>query len=396
MKRRVLLACAAVLASVGVARADPPPAPPATAPARGEVGPGVPAFRVRPGYRVTLASDRLTEARFVEFGPDNHTLFVSCPGRGRILCLRDPDADGKYKTVTTFASDVPSAHGLQWADGWLWFTQSGSVHKARLGPDGKAVDAQEIDCGDLPEGGGHWYRSILVDHDGFYTSIGDDGNANDHTGDDREKVWHYNLDGSGKKLFCTGIRNTEKLRYRPGTAEVWGCDHGSDNWGGDKFGQAATDLNPPDEFNHYVQDGFYGHPFVVGNRVPRLEYADRPDIKELVAKTIPPAWCNGAHWANNGWTFLTSPKLTGQAGDAVVCFHGSWNRSVKSGYCVQRIEFDPTTGLPCGTTTLVSLLASDGGRVLGRPVDCTEAADGSLLFSDDEGRRVYRLTRVGG
>ena len=38
-----------------------------------------------------------------------------------------------------------------------------------------------------------------VDDDGFYTSIGDDGNTNDHTDDDREKIWHYSLDGSGKK-----------------------------------------------------------------------------------------------------------------------------------------------------------------------------------------------------
>ena len=384
-------ACAALfvcLSTAGV-RADPP----ATRPA-GQVGPGVPAFTVRPGYKVTLATDRLPQARFVELGGDDRTLFVSEPDRGRVLCLREPDATGKFTKTATFATDVPTVHGLMWADGWLWFTQSGSVHKARLGDDGKAADAEEINTGPLPEGGGHWYRSILVDHDGFYTSIGDDGNINDHTGDDREKVWHFNLDGTGKKLFCGGIRNTEKLRHRPGTGEVWGCDHGSDNWGGDKFGQAATDLNPPDEFNHYVQDGFYGHPFVVGNRLPRQEYANRPDIKELVEKTIPPAWCNGAHWANNGWTFTTTDKLTGQVGDAVVCFHGSWNSRKKVGYCVQRIEFDPMTGQPCGTMPLVSLLTPDGTTALGRPVDCTQCADGSLLFSDDQNRRVYRLTKV--
>jgi glucose/arabinose dehydrogenase len=386
VKRSNLVACVATLSSIWstAARAADP----------GVVGPGVPPFTVRPGYKVTVASDKLPQARFIEFGPDNNTLFVSEPDRGRIQCLRDPDEAGKYKTVTTFIGDMPTVHGMQWVDGWLWFTQSGSVHKAKLGDDGKSTDEETIDTGPLPEGGGHWWRSILVDKDGFYTSIGDDGNINDHTGDDREKVWHFNLDGTGKKLFCSGIRNTEKLRHRPGTDEVWGCDHGSDNWGGNNFGPAATDLNPPDEFNHYVQDGFYGHPFVVGNRLPRQEYANRPDIKDLVAKTIPPAWCNGAHWANNGWNFLTSDKLTGQAGDAVVCFHGSWNSRKKVGYCIQQIEFDPMTGNPCGSKTLVSLLTPDGNTVLGRPVDCTQAADGSLLFSIDAGR-VYRLTKVG-
>jgi glucose/arabinose dehydrogenase len=373
---------------------------------KGEVGPGVPEFTVRPGYKVTLVAGNLGEARFIEFGDDANTLFVSQPGKGKILCLRDPDADGKYKTITTFVSNIPTNHGMQWRKGVLWFTQSGSIHTARSTKnDGVADDVQDIDCGELPQGGGHWYRPILVDDDGFYTAIGDDGNINDHTKDDREKIWHYNLDGTGKKLFCSGIRNTEKLLYRPGTKEVWGCDHGSDNFGG-KFGehhegghrdsknQPITDLFPPDKFNHYVQDGFYGHPFILPFHIPRPEYADRPDILELAAKTIPPAWNNGAHWANNGWCFTKQTKLTGQIGDAIIAFHGSWNSSKKVGYCIQRIEFDPVTGNPCGTTTLVSLLSPDGSDVLGRPVDCAEAPDGSMLFSDDSGRRIYRLTRL--
>jgi glucose/arabinose dehydrogenase len=374
----------------------------ALADATGEVGPDVPAFHVRPGYKVTLAATNLGEARFITFG-DGDTLYLSQPSRGRIMCLRDLDqATGRYKTVTTFVNNKKTAHGMQWYKGWLWFTQSGSIHRARSTKnDGAADQIEDIDTGDLPEGGGHWWRSILVDDEGFYTSIGDDGNINDHTGDDREKIWHFSLDGSGKKLFCSGIRNTEKLLYRPGTKEVWGCDHGSDNFGAhlgehkDGHQQPVTDLFPPDKFNHYVEGGFYGHPFILPNHIPRYEYMDRPDILDLAAKMIPPAWNNGAHWANNGWTFLQQDKLTGQAGDAVICFHGSWNSEKKVGYCVQRIEFDPVTGNPCGSTTLLSTLAPDGRTELARPVDCAEAPDGSLLFTSDSVKReVYRLTKV--
>jgi glucose/arabinose dehydrogenase len=377
---------------------------PATQP-MGETGPGVPKFKVRPGYKVTLVAEHFGQARFIELGPDGE-IYVSQPDRGRIVCLRDPDAEGVYKNITTFVKCPSEAkvHGLQWYKGWLWFTESGSVHKARSTKNnGVADEVVDIDCGPMPEGGGHWYRSILVDDDGFYTSIGDDQNASDHTGDDREKIWHYNLDGSGKKLFCSGIRNTEKLLYRPGSKDIYGCDHGSDNFGarlGEHKGefknqQPVTDLNPPDEFNKYVQDGFYGHPFVVGNRIPRLEYADRPDIMELCAKTIPPAWCNGAHWANCGWTFTKQDKLTGQIGDAVIAFHGSWNSSRKVGYCIQRIEFDPMTGNPCGTTTLVGALVGDpGDHFMARFVDVTEDKDGSVLFSADDKNQIYRLTKV--
>lgn len=393
MFRRCLAsAVAMILGSAALAHADD------------TTGPGVPAFVVRPGYRVTLIADHLEEARFLEFG-EKGTLFVSEPDHGRIRCLRDPDADGVYKTQTVFVSNKHLVQSMQWVKGELWFAQSGSIHKARSTKNNGIADVvDDIECGDLPEGGGHWYRSLLVDDDGFYTSIGDDGNINDHRGDDREKIWHFSLDGSNKKLFCSGIRNTEKLRYRPGTKEVWGCDHGSDNFGAyigehkNGIDQPVTDLNPPDEFNHYVQDGFYGHPFVVGNRLPRPEWIGKPgvDMADLCTKTIPPAWCNGAHWANNGWCFTTTPKLTGQIGDAIIAFHGSWNSSRRVGYCIQRVEFDPMTNNPCGTTTLVSLLAADHRQVLGRPVDCLEETDGSILFSDDAGHRIFRLTKVGG
>ncbi len=368
----------------------------------GEVGPGVPAFTVRPGYRVTLAASNFGQARFIEFGDDGNTLFVSQPDAGRIICLRDPDAMGKYKTITTFVSNVRSAHGMQWFKGALWFTQSGAIHVAKSTKNnGVADDVQDIDAGDLPEGGGHWFRSILVDDDGFYTSIGDDQNLSDHPKDDREKIFHYNLDGSNKKLFCTGLRNTEKLRFRPGTKEVWGCDHGSDNFGG-RYGehkngndQPVTDLFPPEKVNHYVQDGFYGHPFIMPFHVPRPEFANRPDILELAKKMIQPEWCSGAHWAGCGWCFTTKPNLTGQAGDMIVAYHGSWNSSKKVGYCVQRIEFDSMTQRPCGTTTLVSTLTPDGSRDLARPVDCAEAPDGSVLFSSDTTGQIYRVTKVG-
>ena len=82
-------------------------------------------------------------------------------------------------------------------------------------------------------------------------------------------------------------------------------------------------------------------------------------------------------------------------GDAIIAFHGSWNSTKRVGYCIQRIEFDPVTGLPCGTTTLVSALVGDAGdHFVARPADCIEAPDGSVLFSADDTTQVYRLTRV--
>ena len=177
-------------------------------------------------------------------------------------------------------------------------------------------------------------------------------------------------------------------------------DHGSDMFGGNlekkssTGKQPITDNNPPDEMNRYVQDGFYGHPFIVGNRVPRYEYMDRADIVELAAKTIVPEWATGAHWAPCAMTFYTGSQFPSECNnDAFVAFHGSWNRSEKAGYCLNRVLFE--NGHPYGELKYVNFLSPDG-KVLGRPVDVVVAPDGSLLISDDNGNMIYRLSWNGG
>ncbi len=362
---------------------------------------------VREGYSVAVAVQDLPGARFMEFG-EGGTLYVSRPESGDIVTFSD--TGGELRRIETFVTGYRSVHGLHFYDGWLWFTTSGSIHRARdTDADGKADEVVDVLKG-LPRGG-HWWRPILVTPEGFYTSIGDSGNITDETGTDRQKLWFYTPDGSDRRLFSSGIRNTEKYRLRPGTREVWGFDHGSDWFGrrvGDTDGnQPVTDLNPPDELNLYVEGGFYGHPFVVGDRLPRYEYMDRPDINELTSKTTAPEWSVGAHWACNGWTFV-DPALnerTGafpadHGGDIFVAAHGSWNSSKPVGYCVARVLFDhdegsDRAGRPVGLVKIVSGV-DERGRARIRPVDCVQAPDGSILFSSDSPGRIYRITHARG
>ena len=380
-----------------------------TANAADRVGPGVPNFWVRPGYKVTVAAEsiggepRRDEVRFMEFDAQGR-LYVSQPGQSRILQLRDNDGDGVFETKAEFITGKNAIHGMHYVDGWLWYGRDGGIEKIRINEDGSSADQQAVVEG-LPEGGGHWWRSICVTKDGFYTSIGDSGNLTpaEYDGSDRQKIWKFSLDGSNKTLWSTGIRNTEKLRIRPGTDELWGADHGSDNFGapyGEKnitvdgvSKQAITDKMPPEEFNHYEEGSFYGHPFVVGNRVPRLEYRDRADIADLAARTTPPEYSGGAHWANNGWTFVNSDYFGEMKGDAVIAYHGSWNSSTPVGYQIHRVLFDKETGHPYGGYALVKCVPDGTTRVLGRPCDVVEAPDGTLLWSDTQTRKIYRISK---
>ncbi|MBN9504158.1 MAG: hypothetical protein BGO01_16100 [Armatimonadetes bacterium 55-13] len=369
-----------------------PAAHPSTA--VGQRGEGVPDFWIRPGFKVSLVAE-LRNARFMEFD-DKGTLYVSQPDLGTISTFKNQG--GKYTKIGEFTTGHRTVHGMHFYNGWLWFTESGAIFKGRdTNGDGKADETVTV-LDNLPKGG-HWWRPIFVTPNGFFTSIGDSGNINDETNTDRQKVWFYSLDGKTRKLWASGLRNTEKYRYRPGTTELYGADHGSDWFGkpiGDANGkQPVTDLNPPCEFNLYVEGGFYGHPFITGNKVPRIEFQNRPDIIDLADKTIVPAWSFGGHYAPNGFCFMSKNGLgTDLVGDALVAHHGSWNSLKKVGYQVERVCFDKVTGKPYGSQMLVGTL-SKSGDVLGRPVDCVEAPDGSVFFSDDHGGKIYRISKAG-
>ncbi len=354
-------------------------------------------IEVREGFALSVALSGLERARFMEMSPDG-TLFVSQPHIGQIKACRDTDGDGYYETVATFVDGHRTVHGLFWYDGWLWFTETGAIFKGRDTDGDGVADEQKtvIAKGQLPEGGGHWWRSILIHKGRLYTSIGCSGNITDDSKTERMKIWTFDLEGHDKKLFAAGLRNTEKFVVRPGTDEIWGMDHGSDWFGREvegrdnPAGQPITDLNPPDEMNLYIEGGYYGHPFIVGSKIPRYEYMNRSDIVELAAKTIPPAWPTAAHWAPNAMVFYTGEQFSpDHQGNAFVAYHGSWNRSVRSGYCVTRVLFDG--GRPYGELVYVKFVTDDG-QVLGRPVDVHVAPDGSLLISDDSGGRIYRLS----
>ncbi len=365
------------------------------------LGPGVGPFTVRPGYRVTLVCKSLHEARFLTF--DNHgTLFVSQPGHGRIMALRDPNSHGVFQKITTFVKGYSTVQGLCARPGWLWFTQSGAVYRVAdngTGTAGKVITV--IPNGKLPHGGAHWWRSILVGKKHFYTSIGDPQNFSDQTKGPREKIWEYRLDGTHGQIFCGGLRNTEQLHFRPGTHEIWGCDEGSDQFGyplGEHPGdQPITDMNPPDKFNYYVRGAFYGQPFITGNRIPRYEYLNKPGVNIIkwAAKTTVPAWDFHAHWSTVAFCFIKKHYFPGETGDAFVACHGSWDSTKKVGYCVARVLFDKLTGKPFGLLKIVSTLAANGHTVLARPVDCTQGPDGSVYFTSDSPPRVYRITYIG-
>ncbi|MDX2494874.1 MAG: hypothetical protein QNK27_07930 [Desulfuromusa sp.] len=73
-----------------------------------------------------------------------------------------------------------------------------------------------------------------------------------------------------------------------------------------------------------------------------------------------------------------------------VAFHGSWNRSVPTGYKLIRISYQNHQMSTTGKDFLRGWLV--GGKAWGRPVAPVVGNDGNLYLSDDRAEAIYRIS----
>ena len=71
--------------------------------------------------------------------------------------------------------------------------------------------------------------------------------------------------------------------------------------------------------------------------------------------------------------------------------HGSWNRHKKSGYRIVFIAVGPDGKNPKETVFAQGGFL-DGEKIVGRPADLLQAADGSLLVADDHAGAIYQIS----
>jgi len=102
-----------------------------------------------------------------------------------------------------------------------------------------------------------------------------------------------------------------------------------------------------------------------------------------------------AHSAPLGLVFYDGSSFPADyRGDLFIAFHGSWNRSVPTGYKVVRIPF--VNGQPTGKVLdfATGWRNERSGNVAGRPVGLAIGPDGALYVSDDKADRIYRIQAV--
>jgi glucose/arabinose dehydrogenase len=278
-------------------------------------------------------------------------------------------------------------------NGRFYVANTASVWRYPYADGDTSIAAKGEKILDLPRGGynNHWTRNLFARADGqkIYVTVGSGSNVGENGAANefhRANILEINPDGSGLRIYASGLRNANGLGYAPGTSDLWTVVNERDMIG--------DDLVP--DYLTKVSDGeFFGWPYSYwGKHVdPRVT----PQRADLVAKAVAPDYSLGAHVAALGLAFYTANAFPAHyQGGAFIGEHGSWNRNPFSGYAVVYVPF--ADGKPSGPpepflTGFMS--ATERGIAHGRPVGVAIDKTGALLVADDVGNTVWRIAPRG-
>ena len=345
-----------------------------------------------PGYTVSEYAGGFDNPRLIRVAP-NGDLFVAESNPGRVKVMRGRAADGRARTVSTFATDLNRPFGIAFYPlganpEWVYVGNTDSIVRFpyKVG-DLEARGAAEtivkgVPAGGQLPGGGHWSRDLAFSPDGrkFYIGVGSLTNVDDPdvsaAEKDRATIIEFNPDGTGRRVYATGVRNPVGLAFHPKTGQLWVSVNERDDLG---------DNLVPDYITHIEDGGFYGWPwFYMGGTQDPRHAGKHP---ELAGKVITPDVLVQPHSA--------SLQLVFHEGSAFAAEHGSWNRNLRTGYKVIRVPFK-ADGTAIGSyEDFLTGFVTDEGYPWGRPVGVAVDRDGSLLVSDDGSNTIWRVTKAG-
>lgn len=316
------------------------------------------------------------------------------PSPNKIVLLRDADGDGKAEQRFTFREkDMDSPSGLAFVNDKLYVANHNAVLAFAFTPGATKLEGEPKKVIDLPGGGNHWMRNLLVSEDGtrLYVAVGSASNIGENgmaeeTG--RAAIFEVDLAKGTRRQFAGGLRNPNGMAWNPSTGELWTVVNERDMLGPDLV---------PDYLTNVPVGAQYGWPWVYWKDVIDWRVKDPMPIY-LSEYARRPEYALGAHTAPLGLLFSTGGNLMGEsfANGAFIARHGSWNRIPLVGYDVVFVAFD-ANGNPTGTPKQVlgGFLTEGGKETRGRPVWLAWDKAGALLVSDDTGGIIWRVISPG-
>jgi glucose/arabinose dehydrogenase len=302
----------------------------------------------------------------------------------RITLLRDRDGDGIAENREIFMEGLNQPFGMALLGDTFYVGNTDGVMAFPYVAGADRISAAGRKLTTFKPGG-HWTRSLLPSPDGrkLFAGVGSLSNIAESgmsVEEGRAAIHELDLTSGKSRIFASGLRNPVGLAWEPQTGVLWTVVNERDGLG---------DETPPDYLTSVRDGGFYGWPYcywgqTVDDRVPQDPAA--------VAKAITPDYALGGHTASLGLCWLPAGTLPGFPDGMAIGQHGSWNRSMLSGYKVVFVPF--ANGRPAGPPRdiLTGFLAPHERFSYGRPVGVILGSDGSVLVADDVGDVIWRIT----
>ena len=324
--------------------------------------------------------------RFMVLGPNDEILLTDSGERrsptGSVYVLK-----GESKKKILGGLDRP--FGLAFHENWLYVGETTSVNRYKYDEKALAVATPGEEIIPLHDfGKGHWTRTLLFDrdHKKLYVTVGSGSNIDLDEPPMRAAVNRFNPDGSGHEIVASGLRNIIGLRWHPGRDDLWAAVQERDGLGDDLVSDYLVKIK---------KGAFYGWPYAYSG--PNEEPRHTGVAPDMVKKSLYPDVLLGAHVAVLDILFYTGNQFPEKYRKGLfLAFHGSWNRSKRVGYSITFIPFEngePTSGPENFLTGW--MLDADNRQVWGRPVGLLQMPDGSMLVTDDGGRKIWRISYKG-
>ena len=387
-----LLYAKAKFGAINIPQTSPPPETPTSTPRA-----SLQEFELPQEFAIRVFAREVPHARVMVYDPAG-AILVSETQEGRVVALWDADADSVAEKRQTIVSGLLNPHGLAFdctaLPCTLYVAEENAVRAyAYEAKTKKATNSRKI--ADLPSGDGHYTRTLLFmpspNEHMLLISVGSSCNVCHEEDDRRAKILAYDTRTKKTEEYARGLRNAVFMAIHPVSGAIWATEMGRDGLGDDV---------PPDEINVVEKDKNYGWPICYGQNIhdsmfdkntyirnPCMEPFETPAKIDLQAHSAPlgidfvPEDPSGGGWPEAWWY------------DAIVAYHGSWNRSVPTGYKLVRIPLDAHGNSEGPITDFITGFMGADGKTIGRPAGVLVQPGGTLYISDDQAGIIYKISR---